>query len=519
MNVPVEKFDVVVVGAGPGGLACAATLGSYGVDTLIVDQRRSPSGLPRANAASTGTMELLRRWGLERHARERSLEVEFQAWATATLAAAADGEAIDVGFPARRQSGLVSPTRPAAIGQDELEPLIEAHVRSLAGIRLERGLELRSLERDDDAGHVLTLAGPGERGRRVHARYVIGADGMRSTVRTQLGIAAADSGSLGERLAVHFRAPLWELLGECRYVIYFITEQPEGRSFVPAGRPDRWVFAMSWDGPPEAVQALTTERLRDLITDASGAREVPIEIERAMHVSYGMGLAERFRDGDAFLIGDAAHRVTPRGATGLNTAIRDGFDIGWKLAWVLRGWADAGLLESYERERRPVAEFNAQRSAKSDGSIIGNGLGLSADIGGRIAHVWVPRDGGVVSTLDLLGDGLTLFVGPDWNGTVPRDHPPSPPITVERLDAISARGLGVTTAGSLLARPDGHPVALWNQDTPGLALLARTIAAAGAPVTPASDGGMPRRVARCSHEDAALARGRSAVSDGFGRLR
>ena len=149
---------------------------------------------------------------------------------------------------------------------------------------------------------------------------------------------------------------------------------------------------------PRPSRRSRTKQLTDLVIDASGARELPIEIERAMHVSYGLGLAERFRDGDAFLIGDAAHRVTPRGATGLNTAIRDGFDIGWKLAWVVRGWADAGLLESYERERRPVAEFNAQRSSKPDGSIIGNGLGLSADIGGRIAHVWVPRDGGVVSS-------------------------------------------------------------------------------------------------------------------------
>jgi putative polyketide hydroxylase len=477
MNVSIEEYEVVVVGAGPGGLASAATLGSYGVDALVVDRRRSPSVLPRANAASTGTMELLRRWGLERPARERSLEVEFQAWATPTLVAAAGGEAIDVGFPTRHQAGLVSPTRPAAIGQDELEPLIETHVRSLPGIRLERGIELLSLERNDGAGHVLTLAGPGERRRRVHARYVIGADGMRSTLRRELGIAMDDSGSLGERLAVHFRAPLWERLGERRFVIYFITMQPEGRVFVPAGRPDRWVFAMPWDGPPDAVQALTTERLRDLVIDASGAPGLPIEIGRAMHVSYGMGLAERFRDGDAFLIGDAAHRVTPRGATGLNTAIRDGFDIGWKLAWVLRGWAGAGLLDSYERERLPVAQFNAGRSSKSDGSILANGLGLSADIGGRIGHVWVPRDGGVVSTLELLGDGLTLFVGPDWNGAPRRADPASPPVTVERLDAISARGLGLTTAGSVLARPDGHPVALWNQDTPGSVHPARAIAA------------------------------------------
>ena len=112
-----------------------------------------------------------------------------------------------------------------------------------------------------------------------------------------------------------------------------------------------------------------------------------------MPVAFGVGLAERFREGDVFLVGDAAHRVTPRGGTGLNTAIRDGFDIGWKLAWVLRGWAGERLLESYERERRPVAEFNTQRSARADGSILSTAVGLNADIGGRIAHVWVPRDG------------------------------------------------------------------------------------------------------------------------------
>jgi hypothetical protein len=102
-------------------------------------------------------------------------------------------------------------------------------------------------------------------------------------------------------------------------------------------------------------------------------------------------------------------------------------------------------------------------------------------------HVRVPRDGGVVSTLDLLGDGLTLFVGPDWDGAPPRHHPVSPPVTVERLDAISARGLGLTTAGSLLARPDGHPVALWNQNAP-------VLTTPSARVTPDSTTEPPKRV-------------------------
>ena len=97
-----------------------------------------------------------------------------------------------------------------------------------------------------------------------------------------------------------------------------------------------------------------------------------------------------------------------------------------------------------------MAEFNTRRSTRLDGSVLGNSIGLNADIGGRVAHVWVAREGGLVSTLDLLGDWLTLLVGPEWDGEVPSRRAGSPPVAVERLDAISARGVGLTAAGSLL---------------------------------------------------------------------
>src|SRR6266545_4029189 len=170
-----EEVDVVVVGAGPGGLASAVTLGSYGISTLVVDRRLSVSTLPRATVASTGTMELLRRWGLEQEAWGRSLDVEWHAWACQTLAAADRGEAIEVGLPTREQAALVSPTAPACLAQDELEPLLEAHLKSFPSVRLERGVEFLALEHGGDNGHVVTLAGPGDRRRRVRARYVIGA--------------------------------------------------------------------------------------------------------------------------------------------------------------------------------------------------------------------------------------------------------------------------------------------------------------------------------------------------------
>ena len=89
----------------------------------------------------------------------------------------------------------------------------------------------------------------------------------------------------------------------------------------------------------------------------------------------------------------------------------------------------------------------------------------------------MPRDGHLVSTLDLLGDGLTLFVGPDADDFGPSGEACSPPVTMVRLDAIGARGLGLSTNGTLLTTPDGFPVALWNQDAPGPARLARAIAA------------------------------------------
>jgi putative polyketide hydroxylase len=96
----------------------------------------------------------------------------------------------------------------------------------------------------------------------------------------------------------------------------------------------------------------------------------------------------------------------------MNTAIHDGYDLGWKLAWVLNGWAGPALLDSYEAERRPVAEHNRARSADPQGSRRDATHELTADLGARIPHIWMPTGDGPVSTLDLLGPGLTLLTGP-----------------------------------------------------------------------------------------------------------
>jgi hypothetical protein len=147
----------------------------------------------------------------------------------------------------------------------------------------------------------------------------------------------------------------------------------------------------------------------------------------------------------------------------MNTAIAGGHDLGWKLGWVLRGWAGPELLDTYEAERRPIAAHNVARSADPGGSTRQAADELHVDLGGRIPHVWVASGEERVSTLDLLTPGLTLFTGPD-SPARDQQRAGGPPITVRRLDALSARAIGIRGRGALLVRPDGTPAQLWTHE-------------------------------------------------------
>jgi 2-polyprenyl-6-methoxyphenol hydroxylase-like FAD-dependent oxidoreductase len=451
------------VGAGPAGLVAAITLARYGIDVVLIDKRGTPSGLSRSLVISTRGMELMRRFGLEQAVRSGAADVKIRAWVTPDLASG-EGTEMPLGHPSNAEAALASPTRPAWVAQDHHEPIMFEHLRSLPSASIRLGCQLLAVTQDDGSIRAIVAdAGTGTV-EGITASYLIAADGAHSTVREQLGIAMLGPDDLADYERAEFTAPLWQLAGEHRYGLYLITRPDAAGVLAPRGRGDRWSLSREIPVGTGGLAGLGQDNLTGLIQRAAGTSALRPQIERLSTFTFAAQLAERYAQGRCFLVGDAAHRATPRGGTGMNTAIQDSFDLGWKLAWVLRGWASPGLLASYERERRPVAAHHVRRSSEPAGAMQETGQALAWDLGGRLPHHWLLSGEARTSTVDLIGDGLTLLSGPSdprWRRFAESILPSTVPVDVHVVDASTADALSLPAAGALLARPDGRELRRW----------------------------------------------------------
>ncbi|HET6503822.1 MAG TPA: FAD-dependent oxidoreductase [Amycolatopsis sp.] len=498
-----KTYDVVVVGAGLGGLSTALFLARHGVRVLTVERHPGTSIHPRASGQSPRTMELYRYAGIDREV--LGVSKRASQGLRITVAESLGGRVLHQileDFSEIDLSAAVGLPWGMA-GQDVVEPILLARAREL-GAHIRFSTELRSFEQDDDGVTAVLSSGT------VRARYLVAADGGRSRIRQRLGIGTEGLGTLGHAIGIVFDADLGERLQpDVTDLVYLRNERFTG-ALVNTDVPNRFVFGTEFHPENgETTADFTPERITELIRIATGLPSVAPDVRWVGAWETAARVATTFRGGRVLLVGDAAKVTPPTGGMGGNTAVGDGHDVAWKLAAVLQGQAGPGLLDSYEAERKPFAELVVTASlhnlrqrmrpeldlsgvpepvdaieltlgyrCRSSAVVIADDDPRPAEnpnrptgrAGFRAPHLPITIDGLQQSTVDLFGRGWVLLTADgSWRRATPTDID----LRVLGTDFAASREIflaryGIRPGGATLVRPDG--IVAW-----------RTVAAPGDP--------------------------------------
>ena len=379
-----RKTAVLIVGGGPCGLMLANELGRRGVSAILVDEKPGTAFNPQANATQARSMEHYRRLGFADEIRQAGLPADYPtdvayftrytAYELARFQLPSSGRATEL---IKGLSGSWSAAElPHRVSQKYVEAILHRHAERLPGIQIHYGHRLVNyVERDDGIiGEIERL----DDGRRITVRagYLVGGDGPRSTVRQSLGLSYGGSTGVqrdfmgGRMLAVYLRAKdFYASVPHAKAWMYNCFNRDRRAFMASVNGQDEFAFHTQLR-PGEDESAITAGEAKAAFQRACGA---PIACEVLSFLTWTAGhalVADGMQRGRVFLGGDAAHLFTPTGGLGYNTAIEDAVNLGWKLASVVKGISPSALLDSYERERRPVALRNtdyARRFADSLG--------------------------------------------------------------------------------------------------------------------------------------------------------
>jgi 2-polyprenyl-6-methoxyphenol hydroxylase-like FAD-dependent oxidoreductase len=505
-----EDPEVLIVGGSLVGLSTALFLRLHGVSCFAVERHTSTAIHPRAGHFQLRTVEILRSAGLEEAVRRKGEEQYHPNGGINNVESLAGREIAS--YFANLNAGVeeFSPTVRLFIDQDALEPILRERAEEL-GAELRYRVECTSLSQDA-SGVTATLRdldalGPGE--RTVRSKYVVAADGNRSPVRDQLGIAMRGHGLLSNSITIYFRsevdlAPLLEGRDQgVNYVTnpvlrgFFRLDRTGNRGFLvvnlvgDTARPE--VVAAYRDAPWANVAARVDEqRALELLRAAIGVPEISVVVEDIATWRAVADSAERYQDGRVFLAGDAAHTMPPNGGFGGNTGVQDAWNLAWKLGLVVNGVAGPGLLDTYDGERRPIGALMVEQAYTRYVTRVAPYLGtdgmqpivddFSLEIGcrcnspavvlepgddgllyehpreskgrpgSRAPHVALDRGGAQASTLDLLGRRYVLLAGPaggDWrDATVAAAAEIGLPLDAYVVGSVELKDSGSTFPGA-----------------------------------------------------------------------
>ncbi|HOY76263.1 MAG TPA: FAD-dependent monooxygenase [Hyphomonadaceae bacterium] len=367
-----SSTSVLIVGAGPTGLALAIELGLRNIPTILLERNDRVGYAPRAKTTHTRTREHLRRWGIADKLAEASpfgVDYPSDVVFTTRLGGHALARFPNAFHCAPDQNDAYS-EHAQWIPQYKLEDVMRQHVETLPTVEIRFSQEFVTAHQDADGVTVglrdLAIGSDVE----LRARYVVGADGARSKVRDIIGATLEGRYGLSRNYNIVFRARgLAQAHSHGRAIMYWQINNDAPSLIGPMDTDDRWFFMPT--ALPDGV-TLSDSEAADLIRRSTGI-DLPCEILSRDEWVASQLIADKYRDSRIFLAGDACHLHPPFGGYGMNMGIADGVDLGWKLAAVISGWGGDGLLDSYEVERREVhAQVIAE--ATSNHAVLANQL-------------------------------------------------------------------------------------------------------------------------------------------------
>jgi len=389
---------VLIVGGGGAGLSASMILSTLGVESLLVSGLPTTSILPKAHVLGQRTMEIFTEVGVADEIYSRSTPQANLA-ATGFYAGVRGSNPnagrligkLDLWGAGNRDPEYIdaSPCPTANLPQIRLEPVLKNHAEKLnpGGVRFHH--ELIGLEQDGSGVRSTIRDHRAGEDYEVRSQYVIAADGGR-TVGGLVGIELQGQRNILDMVSVHMTADLSGVLEDDSVFLRWLANPDFGGTFTggvlaPMGphrwgtRSEEWVFHIGHPyGDPDAGDR---EKVIAQMKSLLGMPDLAAQIHAVSVWTMEGIIAERFRAGRVFVVGDAAHRHPPTSGLGLNSAIHDAHNLCWKLTQVLAGQAGDGLLDTYEAERRPVILRNIANSVKcaEDRFRLDAALGLSPE--------------------------------------------------------------------------------------------------------------------------------------------